>query len=66
LLLFFICFAAVHIAKLAFLGFLSLRKKPEEKKPEEKKPPKPTYFIVEKKRPRKASYSEPREIEFKD
>lgn len=66
MLLFFICFATVHIFKLAYLGFLSLKKKPDEKPPVEKKPAKPTYYIVEKKRPRRASYSEPREIEFKD
>jgi flagellar basal body-associated protein FliL len=64
ILLFTICFAVVHIIKLAAVGFLSLKKKPpaKEEKPEQK--PKPVYYIVEKKRARK-SYSPPREIEFK-
>lgn len=66
LLLFVCCFAAVHIVKLAYVGFKSLKKKPEVKKEEPKpeKKPQPVYYIVEKKRARK-SYSPPREIEFK-
>jgi flagellar basal body-associated protein FliL len=65
ILLFLACFAFVHIIKLAAIGFMSLRRKPEvkeEKKPE--KTPKPVYYIVEKKRSKK-NYSQPREIEFK-
>ena len=53
ILTFAFCFVIVHFIKLALVGFLSLK---EKKQP----PPKP-----EKKRPRKASYSEPKEIEFK-
>jgi flagellar basal body-associated protein FliL len=68
-LTFVFCFAVVHIAKLAYYGFLSLRKKPQPKEPveppkQEKEPPKPVYYIVEKKRTKK-SYSKPKEIEFK-
>jgi flagellar basal body-associated protein FliL len=63
-LLFIVCFAFVHIIRLAYIGFKSLTKKPQvkEQKPEPK--PKPVYYIVEKKRTRK-NYSNPREIEFK-
>lgn len=66
LLTFLFCFILVHVIKLAIVGFLSLKKKKEpepEKKPEKKS--EPVYYIVEKKRPRKASYSEPKEIQFK-
>lgn len=63
LVTFVVCFALVHIIKLAVVGFFSLKKKPsEEKKPEKK--PEPVYYIVEKKRAKK-SYSDPKEIEFK-
>lgn len=67
LLTFIACFALVHIIKLTVVGFLSFkRKKPPvqaEKKPEVKK--EPVYYIVEKKRA-KRTYSEPREIKFKE
>lgn len=66
-LIFLTCFAVVAILKLAVLGFKSLNKKPEPKPPE-KKPEKkvePVYYIVEKKRA-KRSYSQPKEIQFKD
>lgn len=72
-LIFAACFTAVHIIKLAYIGFLSVRKKKSEPKSEPKPKPKPKsekksgpiYYIVEKKRARKATYSEPKEIEFK-
>ena len=69
-LTFVICFILVHVIKLAYIGLISLKKKPEpppqpqkREKPEPK--PEPVYYIVEKKRTRKASYSEPKEIKFK-
>lgn len=66
-LTFLFCFILVVIIKLIYLGIISLKKPAvqEEKKPT---PPKaePVYYIVEKKRSRKASYSEPKKIEFKD
>ena len=74
-ILFIACFVAVHAAKLAWIGFKSVRaakakpreeQKPEQKK-EEKKPPEPVYYIGEKKRKRaKADYSAPREIKFRE
>ena len=66
LLTFLACFSLVHIIKLTVVGFLSFKRKkpqPEEKKPEVKK--EPVYYIVEKKRA-KRTYSEPREIKFKE
>lgn len=69
-LIFLFCFAVVHILKLAYVGFLSMKKKPEQKEEEKKsepkpeKKPEPVYYIVEKKRTRK-SYSNPKEIQFK-
>jgi hypothetical protein len=62
-LTFVVCFILVHTIKLAYIGLLSLKKKPEEKPPEPKKQ-EPVYYIVEKKRTRK-SYSNPKEFEFK-
>lgn len=66
ILLFLISFAAVHFIKLAIVGFKSIKHKPEPQPEPEKKEQKPVYYIVEKKRPRKSTYSAPREIEFKD
>lgn len=67
ILIYLVCFALVHLLKLAAIGFKSLRKKPEPKPPEKKpdKKPEPVYYIVEKKRA-KRSYSAPKEIQFKD
>lgn len=64
-LTFLFCFILVHLIKLAYIGIKSLKKQPqkEEKKPTPK--PEPVYYIVEKKRARKANYSQPKEIEFK-
>lgn len=64
ILTFLVCFALVHVVKLAAIGFSSLKKKPEEPEAKPAKPPKPVYYIVEKKRTKK-SYTNPREIEFK-
>lgn len=71
-LTFAICFILVHLIKLAYIGLITLKKKPEppktEKpapKPEKKPESQPVYYIVEKKRSRKSTYSAPQEIEFK-
>ena len=69
-LTFIICFILVHVIKLAYIGLKSLKKKPEPPPPQPKKEkpepkPEPIYYIVEKKRSRKSSYSEPKEIKFK-
>ena len=67
-LTFVVCFILVHIIKLAYIGFLSMRKKPEPPPAPKEKPqpkPEPVYYIVEKKRARKSTYSEPKEIQFK-
>lgn len=70
-LVFLCCFLLVHIGRLIYLGFLSIRTqkttKPAEKKEEEKPTQKvePIYYIVEKKRA-KRKYSEPKEIKFKN
>ena len=67
-LTFLACFAIVAFCKMAALGFKSMRKKPAPKPPEKKveKKAEPVYYIVEKKRARRAVYSEPKEIKFKD
>lgn len=68
-LIFAVCLAIVLFMKLALLGLKSLKKKPEPKPPAEKKPekkPEPVYYIVEKKRAKRSSYSAPKEIKFKD
>ncbi len=66
-LTFIFCFILVVVIKLAYLGITSMKKPPETKEKEPPPPPKtePVYYIVEKKRARKANYSEPKEIEFK-
>lgn len=68
-LIFALCFAAVALFRLAALGFKYARAKPEKsEKPEMKneKQPEPIYYIVEKKRARKCTYSRPKEIKFKE
>jgi len=65
-LTYLVCFILVHLIKLACIGIKSLKKpaqSAEEKKPTPK--PEPVYYIVEKKRARKSTYSEPKEIKFK-
>ena len=68
-LTFVVCFILVHIIKLAYIGLMSVRKKPEPPpapKPVKPQPkPEPIYYIVEKKRAKKSTYSEPKEIKFK-
>ena len=67
-ILFAACFAVVHIARLAWLGFKATRKKNVQNEPpkEPQKQAQPVYYIVEKKRQKKANYSSPREIKFTD
>ena len=70
LLLFLVCLLGVHIIMLARIGWETQHKKTEEPpNPEEKKPPterEPIYYIVERKTKRaKASYGEPKQINFK-
>ena len=67
-LTFVVCFILVHLIKLAYIGLLSTKKKPEPPKEKVAPPPpkpEPVYYIVEKKRSRKSTYSEPKEIKFK-
>lgn len=82
LLLFALCFSAVHFARLARLGWKYTKtveesqaneKKEEPPKPEPKKTApanpsqEPIYYIVERKRQRKKpSYGEPRQIRFQN
>lgn len=66
-LTFAVSFILVHIIKLAYIGLLSVRKKPEPPPPvpKERPKPEPVYYIVEKKHARKPTYTEPKEIKFK-
>ena len=71
--LFGVCFLAVHIAKLVKCGWLYQKKedppKPTEEKKEKAPEPKPSaepvYYIVERKRKTRQSYGEPKQIRFK-
>lgn len=74
LVLFILSFFAVHIIKLAKIGYRAQKTptQPKPKREEVKKeaPPKqslgePVYYIVERKRRTKSSYSAPKEIRFK-
>ncbi|MBR2441639.1 MAG: hypothetical protein IKB20_01000 [Clostridia bacterium] len=75
ILLFLLCLAGVHIARLAQMGweYQSQKRKPDEKTPpppEKKapaeKPQEPIYYIVERKtRKAKPTYSEPKPIQFR-
>lgn len=76
ILLFAVCFVGVHVIILARLGWEYQTRKekpaenpPEKSKEEEKKPlmeKEPIYYIVERKTKRaKASYGEPKQINFK-
>lgn len=72
--LFILCFLLVHTAKLVRLGWKH-RKPPkaeekptsptETKTPAESKPQEPVYYIVEKKRRYKTTFSNPKQIRFK-
>lgn len=75
-LIFAVCFACVHIARLVQFGlkYRSLEKNksetppappPEKKAPAAEKPQEPIYYIVEKKRRAKTTFSEPKQINFK-
>ena len=73
--LFILCFFAVHIARLAILGRQAQKRMEQDQTPQqpaqqpEKKAPQPSgepiYYIVEKKRRAKTSFSAPKEIKFK-
>ena len=63
-LTFALCFILVHAIRLIYLGIKFVKRPPkEQEKPAPK--PEPVYYIVEKKRAKKATYSEPKEIKFK-
>ena len=67
LILLFFCFIAVHIFKLAHIGYRARKNLPAEK-PRPEKPPEqePVYYIVEKKKKRvRTEYSDPKRISFK-
>ena len=74
-LLFILCFLLVHIARLARMGWKYRKTQnapekppapaPEKKAHAEEKPQEPIYYIVEKKRRAKTTFSEPKQIRFK-
>lgn len=75
ILLFLLCLAGVHIARLAQLGWASQKQKkepvktppPPEKKAPTEKPQEPIYYIVERKsRKAKPAYGEPKPIQFRN
>ncbi|MBQ2740152.1 MAG: hypothetical protein IJF39_00830 [Clostridia bacterium] len=59
------CFGIVHLVRAIFCLF---KKKPNEPPPRSAppKPPEPVYYLVEKKTRRKKTYSEPKQIHFKE
>lgn len=67
ILLFFVCLGIVIVWNLTMLGFKSLKQnKPEAPQEQSKEQaPQAVYYLVEKKKPRRAKYSEPKEITFK-
>lgn len=74
IILFFLCFLAIHSIKLIRLGLKALNEPKNEPIQQEKKPAdrksgaekEPIYYIVERKKRRaKTSYTEPKEFRFK-
>ncbi len=73
ILLFALCFFAVHVLKLARLGQAYRKERdtpksePDEKKalPPQKNEAEPVYYIVERKRRVKSNLGEPKQIKFK-
>ncbi|MBE7068572.1 MAG: hypothetical protein E7381_04645 [Clostridiales bacterium] len=74
-LLFLLCFALVHIARLVAFGQKYRKERnappaePQKTPPPEKKAPpqaeEPIYYIVERKKRTKSTYGEPKRINFK-
>ena len=77
-LLFVLCFSLVHLARLVKFGWKyqtehqtkpskeQTEQKPVQEPPkQEQKTPAPVYYIVERKRRSKTSYTEPKQIRFK-
>ena len=71
--LFLLCFALVHLARLVRFGW-NAQKKPKTQpppQPQKETPPEkpqaqePVYYIVERKKRTKSNYSEPKQIRFK-
>ena len=62
--IFLICVIAVHIAKLAYIGWHARKKKEpvKEKKPE--KESEPVYYLVEKKKKVSSQYKKPKKFKF--
>ncbi len=75
-LLFIFCFSLVHLARLVKFGWRyqaqnqeKLKEQPQQKPaqepPKKQETPAPIYYIVERKRKAKTSYTEPKQIRFK-
>ena len=76
-LLFVLCFSLVHLARLVKFGWKyqaqnqekptrTTEQKPAQEQPKPKQEtPAPVYYIVERKRKAKPSYTEPKQIRFK-
>jgi hypothetical protein len=70
-----VCFAAVHVARLACLGrryqkqqnahTTTSNEPPKEKTPPVQKQEEPIYYIVERKKRVKSTFTEPKQIRFK-
>ena len=70
ILLFLLCFALVHVLRLARLGQAYRKSEntpqaPPPPPPPQEKPSEPIYYIVEKKKRLKSSLGEPKRINFK-
>ena len=74
IVLFLLCFALVHLARLVKFGWNAQKKpntKPAQIEPKKETPPEkatvqePVYYIVERKKRTKSNYSEPKQIRFK-
>ena len=73
--LFIVCFIVIHVARLARLGrrYQKLqnaqpappKEPPKEKTPPEHKQEEPIYYIVERKKRVKSTFTEPKQIRFK-
>ena len=62
--IFLICVIAVHIAKLAYIGWHARKKKEPVKEKKTETESEPVYYLVEKKKKSAPQYKKPKKFKF--